>query len=112
MLFVSMFMTVVVVFRMLVVVRMPMVVVIMVVVVMVLVLLIMMTGLFFFLLQLVLPLGVVENFAHAWDRAPWLKRIRSGQLAMRGRLRVYQSTEEQPEFNFHHSVERMQAGCN
>lgn len=81
MLIVSMFMTVVVAFRMLVVVRLPMVVMIIVVVVMVLVLLIMMTWLFSFLLQLILPFGVVENFAHAWDRAPWLKRIQSGQLA-------------------------------
>jgi hypothetical protein len=54
----------------------------------VLVLLIIMTGLFFFLLQLILPLGVVENFAHAWDRAPWLKRIRSRRPARMNAPRV------------------------
>lgn len=83
---VPMFMTAVVAFRMLVAVRVPMVVVVMVV--MMLVLLIMMTRLLFFLLQLILPLGVVENFAHAWHTAPWLKRIRSGKPARKGEMRV------------------------
>jgi hypothetical protein len=89
MLFVSMFMTVV--FRMLMVVRVAVAVVVMImvmVVMVVLVLLIIMTGLFFFLLQLILPLGVVENFAHAWDRAPWLKRIRSRRPARMNAPRV------------------------
>lgn len=87
MLFVSMFMTVVMAFGMLMVVVVMIMVMVMMMMV-VLMLLIMMTGLFFFFLQLILPLGVVENFAHACDRAPWLKRIRSRQPARINGLRV------------------------
>lgn len=88
MLFIRMFMAVVVAFRMLVVamaMRMPMAIVIMMVLMRVLVLLIVMmtTRLLFsfFLFQLILPLGVVKNFAHARHTTPCLKRVRSGQPA-------------------------------